>query len=632
MLIYSGTKRQFDQDVLTGSIAPKIERQFVLHGIYHENDREYASWENSLKYMQVVMDDPVFAADIKVAVEYQIPMTSKRVDFLIAGADSENKDNIVVVELKQWEEASRTSRNGIVTAYTGGMVRAVAHPSYQAYSYAKTIENFNATVQDECIQLHPCAYLHNYKKSKLDEITDPIYQEIINLAPLYIKSEERKLRTFIQKYVTKSSKRDLLYKIDNGRIRPSKALQDTLASMLRGNEEFVMIDEQKVVFETVKQLVQTATEQDEKYTVIVEGGPGTGKSVVAIQLLTDLIAKDKLNVNYITKNAAPRNVYFEKLKQNDFKLNYVKFLFKSSGSYIDCESNEFDCLIVDEAHRLNAKSGMFKNKGENQIKEIINSSRVSVFFIDEDQVVTSSDIGSIQEIEKWAKICGSTVYYNEETKLISQFRCNGSDGYIAFLDDLLGIRPTANANGFDMDYDLRIYDDPREMREDLRVKNLVNNKARMVAGYCYEWKSKNSNDLSVYDIELDNGYKARWNFSSTSTWAIDEDSFDQVGCIHTSQGLEVDFVGVILGKDIRYENKRIITDLTKRAKSDQSLKGLKQNQDPQLVDRIIRNTYKTLMTRGQKGCYIYCEDESLREYFRTRISVANRDNTVPGTP
>lgn len=317
-------------------------------------------------------------------------------------------------------------------------------------------------------------------------------------------------------------------------------------------------------------------------------------------------------------------MYFEKLKQGEFKLNYVKFLFKSSGSYIDCESNEFDCLIVDEAHRLNAKSGMFKNKGENQIKEIINASKVSVFFLDEDQVVTSSDIGSVQEIEKWAKICGSTLYYNEETKLTSQFRCNGSDGYIAFLDDLLGIRPTANAEGFDMDYDLRIFDDPREMREELRVKNLVNNKARMVAGYCYEWKSKNSNDLSVYDIEMDNGYKARWNFSSTSTWAIDEDSFDQVGCIHTSQGLEFDFVGVILGKDIRYENGRIITDLTKRAKSDQSLKGLKQNQDPQLVDRIIRNTYKTLMTRGQKGCYIYCEDESLREYLRTRISIANQ--------
>ena len=285
-------------------------------------------------------------------------------------------------------------------------------------------------------------------------------------------------------------------------------------------------------------------------------------------------------------------------------------------------------IIIDEAHRLNAKSGMFKNKGENQIKEIINASKVSVFFIDEDQVVTSSDIGSIQEIEKWAKICGSTLYYNEETKLTSQFRCNGSDGYIAFLDDLLGIRQTANADGFDMDYDLRIYDDPREMREDLRVNNLINNKARMVAGYCYEWKSKNSNDLSVYDIEMDNGYKARWNFSSTSTWAIDEDSFDQVGCIHTSQGLEFDFVGVILGKDIRYENERIITDHTKRAKSDQSLKGLKQNQDPQLVDRIIRNTYKTLMTRGQKGCYIYCEDQSLREYFRTRISVANQDNSA----
>ncbi|ODA41865.1 ATP/GTP binding protein [Desulfosporosinus sp. BG] len=526
MLIYSGTKQQFDQDVLNDSIAHKIDYQFRIRGLSHENVSEFVSWENSLKKMQSVLADPDFGSDINIAVEYQIPMTSKRVDFLIAGTNYQDEENVVIVELKQWEEAGKTSRDGIVTAYTGRMVRAVTHPSYQAYSYAKTIENFNATVQDENISLYPCAYLHNYKKSKLDEIVSPLYQEVINLAPLYIKSEEVKLRNFIKKYVTKSSKSNLLFKIENGKIRPSKALQDTLASMLNGNEEFVMIDEQKVVFETVKRLVEKAMKNNVKYTVIVEGGPGSGKSVVAIQLLTEFITKRHLNVNYITKNAAPRNVYFEKLKQGNFKLNYVKFLFKGSGSYVDSSKNEFDCLITDEAHRLNAKSGMFKNKGENQIKEIINASRVSVFFIDEDQVVTASDIGSISEIKKWAKYCGSTLYYNEETKLASQFRCNGSDGYIAFINDLLGIKKTANYDGFDIDYDLILYDSPEKMREDLREKNNINNKSRMIAGYCYEWRTKNSNDLAVYDIELDNGFKARWNFSNTITWAIDEDSFD----------------------------------------------------------------------------------------------------------
>lgn len=619
MLIYTGTKKQFNADIISGNIAKKIEHQFFLRGLNHNNDREDVAWQNSLPEMQKILAFPCFDDNIQVAIEYQIPQTAKRVDFIIAGENGNNEENVVVVELKQWEEAGKTSRHGVVTAFTGGMVRAVAHPSYQAYSYAKTIENFNATVQDEDIGMRPCAYLHNYKKSKRDEIDNDLYRDIVELAPLYIKNEGMKLRDFIKKYVTKAPKRNILYVIDNGRIRPSKALQDALGSMLTGNEEFVMIDEQKVVYESILRLVEIALKKDEKFTVIVQGGPGTGKSVVAIQLLVELVANRGLNAQYVTKNAAPRNVYFEELKKEKYKLSYIKNLFKSSGSYYDCAPNTFDCLIVDEAHRLNAKSGLFQNLGENQIKEVINSSKVSVFFIDEDQVVTTKDIGSVEEIKKQATICGSKVFYNEETKLVSQFRCNGSDGYLAFIDDILEIRKTANYDGFDDNYELRIYDDPCKMREDLRDKNRINNKSRMVAGYCYEWKTKNSNDLSVFDIELENDFRARWNFSTTTTWAIDADSFDQVGCIHTSQGLEFDYVGVIIGKDLLYEDGHVVTDPSKRAKSDQSLKGLKSNPDPSLGDRIIRNTYKTLLTRGQKGCYIYCEDKALREYLKERI-------------
>lgn len=619
MLIYSGTKRQFDTDVINYTIAQQIENAFKDKGLSHDNDSEFMSWQNSLSYMQDILNDDSFDDNISIAIEYQIPQTSKRVDFIVAGADANESDNVVIIELKQWEEAERTSRHGVVTAFTGGSLKAVAHPSYQAYSYAKTIENYNATVQDEHIGIIPCAYLHNYRKSKRNEIDNDLYADIIKEAPLYIKDEEEKLRDFIKRYITTPAKKNILYEIDNGKIRPSKALQDAIGSMLHGNEEFVMIDEQKVVYETVKRLVVNAVKQNKKYTVIVEGGPGTGKSVVAIQLLANLVSNYGFNAQYVTKNAAPRNVYFEELKKDNYKLSYVKNLFKSSGSYIDAKPNEFACLLVDEAHRLNEKSGIFANLGENQIKEIINASRVSVFFIDEDQVVTTKDIGSIAEIEKWAHELGSEIYHDETTVLSSQFRCNGSDGYISFINDLLEIRHTANFDGFDGDYEIKVFDNPCDMREALREKNRIKNKARMIAGYCYEWISKN--DPTRFDIILPNDFKAQWNFSSTSTWAIDEDSFNQVGCIHTSQGLEFDYVGVIIGKDLKYRAGRVITDSRERAKSDQSLRGLNQKEknDPMLGDRIIRNTYKTLLTRGQKGCYIYCEDEELQKYFKERI-------------
>lgn len=613
MIVYTNTIKNFNSDVDEGVIAEKVKQSLEQRQIINNNISEFRSWDNSLLYMKNVLNDPDINQDLHVAIEYQIPATSKRVDFIVSGKDDNSKDHVVIIELKQWEEAKRTSREDLVTTYLGGAQRAVTHPSYQAYSYAKTIENYNEYVQKEKIELHPCCYLHNYKEEYREELDNPLYDHITEVAPMYLKRDIKKLRTFISKYVRHSDQGKILYQIEHGKIRPSKVLQDSLVSMIKGNQEFYMIDEQKVVFSTVKKLVELAIKKDEKYTIIIEGGPGTGKSVIAINLLAEF--KSYL-VNYVTKNAAPRNVYFSKMRQGNFKLNYVKNLFKGSGAYVETKQNEFDCLIVDEAHRLNQKSGMFQNLGENQIKEIINAAKVSVFFIDEDQIVTTKDFGSIKEIETQAHQLNSKVYKGEDFKLTSQFRCNGSDGYIAFLDHVLGIRQTANYDGFDLDYDLKIYDDPNQMRNDLREKNQINNKARMIAGYCYEWSTQKNNQPNVYDIHLENDFKAKWNFNSTNTWAIDEDSFEQVGCIHTAQGLEFDYVGIIIGKDLIYKNNQVITDYTQRAKSDASLKGIKTTKNFDLADRIIRNTYKTLLSRGQKGCYVYCEDKALSKYLK----------------
>lgn len=617
MIIYTGSIKEFRNNVMLGIMADLIEKEFIQKRISSNFESESRAWDNSLKDMAMVLNDGEIDENIKVAIEYQIPATSKRVDFIISGYDYENRKSVVIVELKQWESAKRTSRKDIVTTYLGGGIRAVVHPSYQAYSYAKTIENYSEYVQVHKIKLMACAFLHNYKEELRSELDNDLYSHITSQAPLFLKRDKYALRDFIKKYVSKADNGELLYGIENGKIKPSKALQDAMVSMLRGNKEFYMIDEQQVVFSTIKRLVELSHQKNEKHTIIVEGGPGTGKSVLAINLLVEF---RKLIAHYVTKNAAPRNVYFNKLRGENYKWNYIYNLFKSSGVYVDAKRNSVDCVLVDEAHRLNEKSGMFAHLGENQIKEIINASKVSVFFIDEDQIVTTKDFGSVEEIKKQANILGSKLHYGDNYNLVSQFRCNGSDGYLSFLDDVLEIRETANYEGFDIDYDLKIFDDPNIMREELRSINYKNNKARMVAGYCYDWITQKNNTEDKFDINLENDFKAKWNFSNTKTWAIDEDSFKQVGCIHTSQGLEFDYIGVIIGKDLRYDEGKVITDYTYRAKTDQSLKGIKKTKNYQLADRIIRNTYRTLLTRGQKGCYIYFEDKELANYFKSRLN------------
>ena len=626
MIIYENTRGGFINDIRTGSIATKVQNAFERHGIHHNNDAEYRAWGNSLMFMRNVLDDDDIPEDVSLAVEYQIPLTSKRVDFLIAGKDGAGTDNVVVVELKQWEDSGMTSRPDVVTAFTGGANRAVCHPSYQAYSYAKIIENFNEDVYRRNIQLRPCAYLHNYREENRPHIDNALYREAVSVAPVFLQDDVIKLRSFIKTYIKEKDGIDLLMKIDHGKLKPAKALQDSLVSMIRGNQEFFLIDEQKVAYETVRKLVERAvrrandpTKGAEKSVVIVSGGPGTGKSVVAIQLLCDLIAKG-YSANYVTKNAAPRNVYFEKLRREKYKLSYIKSLFKSSDSFWNAPANLLDCIIVDEAHRLKKKSAIFH--GENQVKELINAGRVTVFFIDEDQKITTKDIGSKDEIRKWAAYYGIPVYEGEDLNLVSQFRCNGSDGYLNFLDNLLGIRSTANLT-FDYDYEIRLFRSPVKMREALREKNDLNNKSRMIAGYCYEWVTENNPQGDEYDIILEDGFRAKWNFSN-SLFAIAPDSFDQVGCIHTTQGLEFDYCGIIIGQDLRYEDGKVITDPSKEAISDKS-SGIRSCKDKVLADKLIRNTYKTLMSRGQKGCFLYCEDKALLEYISRMLGIEITD-------
>lgn len=617
MIVYQATKSKFLEDILSNDIE-NIIAETVKKKLNRDTPRaEIASWKNSLVYMNTVLSDAEIPENSGVAIEYQIPQTSKRIDFILTGRDEAQVDHAVLIELKQWSTAKLTDKDSVLLTFVGGREGEHTHPSYQAWSYAALLNGFNQTVYEENIQLKPCAYLHNYVAD--DVITNSFYSDYIDKAPVFLKNDAIKLRDFIKKYVKYGDTSNIMYRIDNGKIKPSKSLADSLASMLKGNAEFVMIDEQKIVYETALSLAKRSSETN-KNVLIVEGGPGTGKSVVAVNLLVAL-TKLGLVSQYVTKNAAPRTVYESKLT-SALKKTEISNLFTGSGSFVASESNTFDALIVDEAHRLNARSGMFKNLGENQIKEIINTAKFSIFFVDEDQKVTLGDIGEKEEIIKWATDLGAKVH---QLELTSQFRCNGSDGYLAWLDDALQIRETANTTLSESDYDFRIVDSPTELRDLIFEKNKINNKARLVAGYCWDWISKNRPDLS--DITI-SGYDfaMRWNLASDGNlWILKPESVNEVGCIHTCQGLEVDYVGVIVGSDFMVRNNKVVTDPSKRAKTDSSIKGYKtlSKTDPEgtneRVDKIIKNTYRTLMTRGMKGCYVYFVDKETERYFKDRL-------------
>lgn len=618
MIIYQETKTGFIKDLRSNDIENIIARKIQQIAGKKVAANEMLAFKNSLVCMGMILGDNGIPDDAGVSIEYHIPQTSKRADFIVTGSNGKN-ECVLIIELKQWSEAFLTKKDGIVETRFRNVLMPTSHPSYQAWSYASLLLSFNATIEEESIHVQPCAYLHNYNYDEV--MTNEFYRYYLDRAPVFLKPDAEKLISFIKEYIKYGDTTNIMSRIDKGRLKPSKILADSLKSLLKGNKEFVMIDDQKVVYETALDLAKHSHEM-KKNVLIVEGGPGSGKSVVAINLLVELNKNGKM-AQYVTKTSAPREVYFSKLK-GERKKQELKNLFVSSGSFMQSPRNSVSTLIVDEAHRLTEKTSFLK-MGDNQIKEIINTALCSIFFIDEDQRVHIDDYADIQLIEKFAREANAEVH---RATLSSQFRCNGSDGYLAWLDDILQIRSTANESldSIGFDYDFRVIDSPAELYDLIRERNKPDNRARMVAGYCWDWASKKK--PSAYDIifpEYD--FKMRWNLTTyAEAWIIDPKSVDEVGCIHTCQGLEVDYIGVIIGKDLIVRDGEVMVDPAKRSKDDKSIFGYKtlMKEDPvktkALLRKIIKNTYRTLMTRGMKGCYVYCEDKELAQYLKSRLS------------
>ncbi|WP_068614674.1 DUF2075 domain-containing protein [Paenibacillus tuaregi] len=617
MIIYSSNALKFRELVDSNQITLEIESAFIKNMRKKPSPGEKRAWNNSMQFMERIIRNSKVPDNCGIMIEYNIPSTSRRIDFIIAGQDEKKNNNFVIVELKQWDSAQATDREDVVRAFVGGNTREIPHPSYQAWSYRQLINDMNEAVEEHDLKAHSCAYLHNYRPVIPDPLKNDQYHNIIREAPLFLADDSLKLQEFLFKHVGQGNGVNLLYLIENGKIRPSKKLIDHVDGLFKGNSDFVLIDEQKVAYETI---ISLAKDTEVKKTIIIQGGPGTGKSVISMNALGGLL-KHKLNAKFIAPNASFRTVMVETLakKQPRDKVR-TKMLFSGSGQFYDTPANFYDVLIVDEAHRLKGK-GAYQYRGDNQIEDIIRTSKVNVFFIDDFQRIRPDDIGSIQEIKRIAEEYHSEIY---QYTLTAQFRCSGAEGFLNWVDDALQIRPTANFDGWDHKaFEFAMVETPNELYEIIKAKESNGFKARLLAGFAWNWTAEKDGNRNgeISDVIIEeHGFQMPWNGRSiSSTWAIHPSGIDQIGCVHTSQGLEFDYVGVIIGNDLKFnpETMELYADYD-QYKDTMGKRGLKLNQER--LTKLVKNIYKILISRGMKGCYVYCRDQELRRYLETRLS------------
>ncbi|BDU74168.1 DUF2075 domain-containing protein [Mesoterricola silvestris] len=625
MIVFKSSVAEFLDAVERSALTGMIETRYrtALHRAPAPGERQ--AWQNSMNFVCHRLRRSKIPQDCGVLIEYVIPTTLKRMDLVLSGFNREKNKQVLIIELKQWMEA-RLSRNpDLVWTRMGGGDVETPHPCYQAYSYLRFLQDLHEGFGRNEIRGRSCAYLHNYEPAARDEpLLDKRYRSLQTDAPLFLGTDHEKLEGFLADHFHAGDGGAILDQLETGPFRPSKRLMDEVANLYEGNPSFLMLDEQKVAYENI--VAAVLEKGTKKRTIIVQGGPGTGKSVISMNAFGHLL-RSGLNVRFVAPNAAFRQVTKTSLVRKGKRgvKATIDNLFLGSASFLRCNENTFDALIVDEAHRLKGK-GAYQYFGESQVEDILKASRLNVFFVDDNQRIRKDDIGTVDTIRKAAAKFQSKV---TEFNLVSQFRCSGADGFLQWLDDVLGIQPTANFDGWDPDaFTFEICPTPGDVLARVQAKNREGKRARMLAGYAWKWSSEGNGNGEVEDVRIpEHGFAMPWNGRTISTsWAIHPDGEGQIGCVHTSQGLEFDYVGVLVGRDLQYDPDR--GDL--RAswsdyKDSTGKKGLKE--DPATLTRFVGNIYKILMSRGMKGCFVYIQDEALAGYFQDRLG---RTPMAPG--
>jgi|APSaa5957512535_1039671.scaffolds.fasta_scaffold11606_7 uncharacterized protein len=619
MKLYSASTTQFIEDSYTNQIAEKLRISFFEQFRFKPSDSEVRSWQNSLRAVSQVIERAELD-DNGIILEYQLPLTSKRLDVLLTGKNSNGTENAVIIELKQWEKCSPSNSPNEVVTFIGGAQREVLHPSVQVGQYHLYLADTHTAFyeSDTPITLSSCSYLHNYHTNSSDEIFNIKFDKWLTEYPLFTADNVPNLTSYLTEYLSYGNGMDILKKVEESVFRPSKKLMEHVGNVIKGKSEYILLDEQLVAYDKVLTTAKEGYHDRKKVVIIIKGGPGTGKSVIAINLMADLLLTG-YNAHYATGSRA----FTETLRKSIGARGAPQF--KYFNNYVDADYNELDVLIADEAHRIRKTSNTRFQKVSDklQIEELINVAKVPVFLLDDDQVVRPNEIGSTALIKEYSENENCTVL---EYELEAQFRCAGSSGFVNWINNTLGIRRTANVLYDKGDnFDFKIFSSPFELEEAIISKVNDGNTSRMTAGFCWNWEKKLNEDGTLKNDVIVGDYKRPWNarpeathlasgIPKASVWAYDPNGINQIGCIYTAQGFEFDYVGVIFGLDLRY-------DL-----DSQQWVGFKENSFDHVVKRsgeqfvdLVKNTYRVLLSRGMKGCYVHFMDKNTERFFRSRM-------------
>ncbi len=563
--------------------------------------------------------------DHGVIVEYQLPQSSKRLDCMICGKDDAEKDKAVIMELKQWDRCKHSDGENEVLTWVGGSERETLHPSAQVGQYRAYLEDTHTAFHEgaDPIQLNACAYLHNYPYDPKDVLFDGKFREVVLRNPVFTMDNVPRLETFLVDWVGAGQGLEVLQRVEESKYRPSKKLMDHVGNVVKGKPEYVLLDEQLVVYDKVFAIAKEGFHDKKKTVLIVKGGPGTGKSVIAINLMADLLLKG-YNSQYATGSRAFTGTLKKVLGSRASP--QLKFF----NSYGQAEYNSIDVLVADEAHRIrNTSVNRFTPKAKQsnlaQIEELIRAAKVTVFFIDDHQVVRPKEIGSVKYIRENAEKSGCCVF---EYELEAQFRCAGSDAFVNWINNTLGIERTANALwGREEEFDFKILDSPEALEKEIFEKAAQGFTARMTAGFCWPWSDPKPDGTLETDVEI-GSYRRPWNARSDAgrlakgipkevTWAYEPGGLNQIGCVYTAQGFEFDYVGVVFGKDLVFNL------------DEQKWRGVKGESHDLEVKRsgsmftdLVKNTYRVLLTRGMKGCYVCFLDKDTERFVKSRMETS----------
>lgn len=592
-----------------------MTEQFVhVHG-HKPSSSEARSWERSIPVLASALNDAGLG-QVEMILEYGLPLNSKRADVVLAGVHPRTgQPSYVVVELKQWSSAEPDDDDPSlcrVDAYT----RAVLNPVDQVRGYCEYLISFNGALAKHPDRVSGAAYLHNateFGVSGLFETRQNQYGQ------LFIGARRGEFVEFLRTKLGTDSGVSAADELVNAKVGPSRQLMTVAAEEVREREQFVLLDEQQVAYRQVLNAVRRAKDSDHKEVVVVTGGPGTGKSVIALSLLGELYRQGTTALHATGSKSFTRTMR----KVAGARRPAIQDLFKYFNSFMTAGRNSLDVLICDEAHRIRETSAnrftrASNRTGKPQIEELIDAARVPVFLLDEHQVVRPGEMGTVSDIKAAAAKKG---LHCVVVPLEGQFRCGGSDAYLRWVVRLLGLEPGGPVSWEpDGRMELLVAESPQEMEAFLDGRRSQGYSARMSAGYCWKW-TKAAPDRQVLPPDVVIGdWQRPWNVSGdraisgappSALWATDPAGFGQVGCVYTAQGFEYDWSGVIIGPDLVWRGDRWVTDRT--ASRDPVFKRSTPDAD---VDRLIRNTYKVLLTRGMIGTVVYSTDPETRAKLR----------------